>query len=130
MSTAESSGRPAQGLHHAVNERMRSVQVQQVLTHPLALVYAEHMAAAILGRDGQVIVARAFDRDALTIGVRGHVAEPPRIGPDADTWSRTAPPAPLEAAASITLSADLLTADRITRACHMVAQLAGLGADR
>lgn len=130
MSAAEMSGRPAQGLHHAVNERMRSVQVRQVLTPPLALVYAQHTAAAILGQGAQVIVSRAFDRDALTIGLFGHVSTPPRIEPDDGTSPPTVVGEPLENVASITLSADLLTADRITRACHMVAQLAGLGADR
>ena len=111
---------------------MTGRHVRQVLAQPLALTYAEHTAAAILGRRAEVRVTRDAGRDALTIGLRCYVAAPPQpqLAPDADTWSRTAPPAPLEAAASITLSADMLTADRITRACHMVAQLAGLGADR
>ena len=130
MSAAEMSGRPAQGLHHAVNERVRSVQVRQVLAQPLALTYAEHMAAAILGRRAQVSMTRDAGRDALTISVRCYVAAPLQPPPDEAAWPTTALPAPLENVAAITLSADLLTADRITRACHMVAQLAGLGADR
>lgn len=109
---------------------MTGRHVRQVLAQPLALTYAEHTAAAILGRRAQVSVIRDAGRDALTISMRCYVAAPPQLAPDADTWSRTAPPAPLEAAVAITLSADLLTAERITRACHMVAQLAGLGADR
>lgn len=117
MSAAEMSGRPTRG-------------VQRVLAQPLALTYAEHTAAAILGRRAEVRVTRDAGRDVLTISARCYVAAPPQLAPDADTWSRTALPAPLENVASITLSADLLTADRITRACHMVAQLAGLGADR
>lgn len=111
-----------------------AAHVRQVLAQPLALTYAEHTAAAILGRRAEVRVTRDAGRDALTIGLRCYVAAPPQIGPqlgpDADTWSRTTIPDPREAVASITLSADLLTVDRITRACHMVAQLAGLGADR
>lgn len=113
MSAAEMSGRPAQGLHHAVNERVRSVQVRQVLAQPLALTYAEHTAAAILGRRAQVSMTRDAGRDALTISARCYVAAPPQLAPDADTWSRTALPAPLENVAAIALTA--ATVDRLTR---------------
>ena len=109
---------------------MTGRHVRQVLPGPLALTYAEHTAAAILGHRAEVRVTRDAGRDVLTISVRCYVAAPPQLAPDADAWPTTALPAPLENVAAITLTADLLTADRITRACHMVAQLAGLGADR
>lgn len=108
---------------------MTGRHVRQVLNRPLALAYAEHTAAAILGGGAQVRATRDAGRDVLTISVRGCLSPPMPAGkPEPDGATVTTPPR--EAVASITLSADLLTADRITRACHMVAQMAGRGADR